>query len=88
MPQFIHVRSPKVAILPGEERELFNPGMWKEPLARYLREKLSGFGHRVSHCSCEDWGRRVSIDSAPIFHEDPDVTVPGVNDDATEPPAK
>lgn len=140
--QFIHVRSPKFARLPGEEAELVNPGLWGKALAQYVLEKLPLRGHSVSSYCCEDWGWLVCIENAPfafgvciwcggestdgllnfavtdsalgprkwswsrfsfvetapfvaklhedllaIFHEDPDVTVLGVNDDATEPPA-
>jgi hypothetical protein len=139
--KFIHIRSPKFSILPGEEAELVNPGMWGKALSLYLRENLPQRGYEVSFTGCEDWGWWVSIDNVPftfgvciwcggeskdgllnfavtdstlgprkwswlmfrfvdtvpfaeklhedllaIFREDPEVTLVGVNDDATRPP--
>ena len=38
MGNFIHIRSSKFPILPGEKEELVNDGMYGKALAEYLRK--------------------------------------------------
>jgi hypothetical protein len=64
--QFIHVRSPKFAALPGEEDELVNPGMFGKALSLYLQEKLAEKGHEVPTFNCEDWGWWVEVAGPPF----------------------
>lgn len=58
---FIHVRSPKFAVLPGEDAELVNEGMYGKSIAIYLEEKLKAAGYTVPFYCCEDWGWWVEI---------------------------
>jgi hypothetical protein len=44
MDKFIHIRSTKFPILPGEKEELVNDGMYGKALAKYLQEKLKKRG--------------------------------------------
>lgn len=53
---FIHLRSPKFPLLPGEEEELINEGMFGQALALYLCENLPPSGWKVSEPVAEDWG--------------------------------
>jgi hypothetical protein len=39
---FIHIRSAKFPILPGEDGELVHPGMYGKAHAHYLQERLIG----------------------------------------------
>ena len=43
-------------MLPGEEDELVNEGMFGKALALYLQETLPGAGYSVSSICAEDWG--------------------------------
>jgi hypothetical protein len=45
MEKFIHIRSAKFPILPGEKEELVNEGMYGKALAQYLQEKLRERGY-------------------------------------------
>lgn len=64
--KFIHIRSPKFTILPGEEAELVNPNMWGKAIALYLEERLPLYGYSVPFHVCEDWGWWVHINNAPF----------------------
>jgi hypothetical protein len=66
MEKFIHVRSAKFPILPGEEEELVNEGMYGKALAEYLQEKLRARGYLVPFYCCEDWGWWVELKDAPF----------------------
>lgn len=58
---FLHVRSPKFGILPGEEDELVNEGMYGKAFAQYLQKALAAEGYQTPFVSCEDWGWWVTI---------------------------
>lgn len=66
MEKFIHIRSPKFPILPGEEKELVNPGMYGKAIAQYLQEKLRDRGYEVPFFCNEDWGWFVKLKGAPF----------------------
>lgn len=66
MDKFIHIRSPKFQILPGEKEELVNEGMYGKALARYLQGKLKDRGYDVPFIGCEDWGWWVELKNAPF----------------------
>lgn len=65
MPEFIHIRSKKFPILPGEEEELVNEGMYGKALSNYLQEKLQSKGYDVPFVCCEDWGWWVRLEGFP-----------------------
>jgi hypothetical protein len=66
MHKFIHVRSAKSPILPGEKEELVNDGMYGKALAEYLQAKLKARGYDAPFICCEDWGWWVELKSAPF----------------------
>lgn len=66
MGKFIHIRSSKFPILPGEKEELVNDGMYGKALAAYLQDRLTERGHDVPFVCCEDWGWWVELRSAPF----------------------
>jgi hypothetical protein len=66
MEKFIHIRSSKFPILPGEKEELVNDGMYGKALAEYLREKLIDRGYDAPFVCCEDWGWWVELSTAPF----------------------
>ncbi len=66
MDKFIHIRSPKFPILPGEEEELVNDGMYGKALALYLQEKLKARGYDAPFICCEDWGWWIELKGAPF----------------------
>lgn len=61
MNKFIHIRSKKFPILPCEEEELVNPGMYGKALAQYVLEKLRSRGYDIPFVCCEDWGWWVEL---------------------------
>jgi|HubBroStandDraft_6_1064221.scaffolds.fasta_scaffold252529_1 hypothetical protein len=63
---FIHVRSPKFPILPGEDEELVNEGMYGKAFAQYLQARLIERGYKVPSICCEDWGWWVGIKGQPF----------------------
>jgi hypothetical protein len=75
MGKFIHIRSSKFPILPGEKEELVNNGMYGKALAEYLQAKLRNRGYDAPFVCCEDWswkGFRF-VDTSPWvekLHED------------------
>jgi hypothetical protein len=66
MGKFIHIRSSKFPILPGEKEELVNDGMYGKALAEYLQAKLKDRGYLVPFVCCEDWGWWVELQTAPF----------------------
>jgi hypothetical protein len=66
MNKFIHIRSSKFPILPGEKEELVNEGMYGKALAQYLQRKLKEHGYDASFFCCEDWGWWVDLKGAPF----------------------
>jgi len=66
MDKFIHIRSPKFAILPGEKEELVNEGMYGKALAQYLQGKLKERGYDAPFFCCEDWGWWIELKGAPF----------------------
>ena len=67
MQKFIHVRSLKFPILPGEKEELVNEGMYGKALAEYLQVKLKERGYDAPFVSCEDWGWWVELNAPFTF---------------------
>lgn len=59
--RFIHIKSSKFPILPGEDDEIVNEGMYGKALAEYLQAKLGENGHDVPFVCAEDWGWWVEI---------------------------
>lgn len=51
MDRFIHIRSTKFPILPGETEELVNQGTYSKALAMHLREKLIERGYVRKACA-------------------------------------
>ena len=66
MEKFIHIRSAKFPILPGEKAEMVNEGMYGKALAQYLQEKLKARGYEAPFFCCEDWGWWVELKNAPF----------------------
>lgn len=58
---FIHIRSSKFPVMPGEEDELVNEGMYGKALSIYLQECLASKGYQASGHICEDWGWWVGV---------------------------
>lgn len=53
---FIHIRSAKFPVMPGEEDEIINERMYGKALSLYLQEHLIEKGYQSSLYCCEDWG--------------------------------
>lgn len=53
MDRFLHIRSQKVPILPSEEDELVNDGMYGKSLALYLQSRLQDRGYMAPFICCE-----------------------------------
>ena len=66
MDKFIHIRSPKFPILPGEREELVNEGMYGKAVAKYLQARLRDRGYDAPFFCCEDWGWWVELRNAPF----------------------
>ena len=62
---FLHIRSTKFPILPGEEEELVNEGTYGKALAEYLADHLRTRSYDVPFTICEDWGWWVEIRGQP-----------------------
>ncbi len=58
---FIQIRSPMLRIMPGEDAELVNEGMYGKACAQYLKSNLAGRGYSVPFVACEDWGWYLGI---------------------------
>jgi hypothetical protein len=65
--RFVHIHSPKFALMPGEKDEVVNEGIYGKALAIYLKEKLTLRGYRIPFYCCEDWGWWVHIEGAPFL---------------------
>ncbi len=63
---FLHVRSPKLGVMPGEDDELVNEGMYGKAFARYLQDHLIENGYEAPDVVCEDWGWWVTISGLPF----------------------
>lgn len=63
---FIHIKSAKFPVLPGEEDELVNEGTYGKALAQYLEARLKDRGYDVPFICCEDWGWWVQIRGQPF----------------------
>ena len=66
MSKFIHIRSSKFPVLPGEEEELINEGTYGKSLAEYVQSKLRERGYDAPFVICEDWGWWVHLNEAPF----------------------
>ena len=66
MSKFIHIRSSKFPILPGEDDEIVNDEMYGKALSHYLQQQLSARGYSVPFFCSEDWGWWVEISDLPI----------------------
>lgn len=66
MEKFIHIRSAKFLVLPGEEDELVNEGIYGKAVAQYLQAKLRDRGYDAPFFCCEDWGWFVKLKNAPF----------------------
>lgn len=63
---FIHIRSPQFPILPEEEEELVNEGMYGKALVTYLQEHLTDRGYESPFVCCEDWGWWLELKGQPF----------------------
>jgi len=63
---FIHIRSAKFPVLPGEEDELVNEGTYGKALAQYLETQLKERSYSVPFVGCEDWGWWVEVKGFPF----------------------
>lgn len=63
---FIHIKSGKFPILPGEDEEIVNEGTYGKALSQYLQERLEARGYEVPFICCEDWGWWVEIWGNPV----------------------
>lgn len=63
---FIHIRSPKLRVLPGEDDELVNEGMYGKAFAEYLQTRLAQRGYQTPMVVCEDWGWWLTIAGLPF----------------------
>ena len=59
---FFHIRSTKLRILPGEDDELVNEGMYGKACAQYLQSNLATRGYSIPFVVCEDWGWWVEVE--------------------------
>ena len=66
MGSFIHVRSTKFPLLPGDMDEVLNEGMVGKALANHLVLKLSEWGYEAPFCCSEDWGWWVELAGFPF----------------------
>ena len=66
MDKFIHIKSSKFPILPGEKEELVNDGMYGKALAEYVQATLNDRGYDAPFVCCEDWGWWVELKTAPF----------------------
>ena len=66
MQKFIHIKSAKFPVLPGEKEELVNDGTYGKALAEYLQVRLDQRGYNAPFVCCEDWGWWVELKDAPF----------------------
>jgi len=62
---FLRVRSAKFTIMPGEDDDLVNEGMYGKSLAIYLQQELTKQGYEVPFYCCEDWGWWIELKGYP-----------------------
>jgi len=60
---FIHIKSEKFPVLPGEDAELVNEGTYGKALAQYLEARLRERAYEVPTYCCEDWGWWIRPDT-------------------------
>lgn len=60
--RFIHIRSGKFPVLPGEDAELVNEGTYGKSLAQYLEARLKERAYEIPFHCCEDWGWWVAVE--------------------------
>ena len=65
MGPFLRVRSAKFTIMPGEDDDLVNEGMYGKSLAIYLQQELTKQGYEVPFYCCEDWGWWIELKGYP-----------------------
>ena len=58
----IAIETEKFPILPGEEEELVNPGMYGKALCQYLERELPRQGIKVPFFCNEDWGWWLEVE--------------------------
>ena len=63
---FIQIRSPKLGVMPGEDEELVNEGMYGKAFAQFLQSGLSRRGYQTPVVVCEDWGWWVTVAGLPF----------------------
>jgi len=63
---FIHIKSAKFPVLPGEDDELVNEGTYGKALAQYLEARLTERSYKVDFICCEDWGWWMEIKGFPF----------------------
>ena len=78
--KFIQIRSGKFPILPGEDDEIINEGMYGKALGEYLRAELAKRDYEAPFVCAEDWGWWVEL-KAPFrlgvcIYSDPTHTTP------------
>lgn len=63
---FLHIRSSKFPVLPGEDDELINEGMYGKACAQYLQRALAHKGYQTPDVVCEDWGWWITVAGLPF----------------------
>ncbi len=58
---WLKIETDKFPILPGEEDEVVNEGMYGKALCTYLEKELPKFGVQVNFYCSEDWGWWVDV---------------------------
>jgi hypothetical protein len=66
MNTFMHIRSQRFQVSPGEDQEVVNEGMYGKAVAQYLQARLQGRGYEAPFICCEDWGWWVDLKGAPF----------------------
>ena len=80
MGKFIHIRSPKFPILPGEDDEIINDGMYGKALSEYLQSRLIERRYEAPFVCAEDWGWWVELRGAPFTFGVSIYALPETND--------
>jgi len=63
---FIHIKAPKLCVLPGEFKELCNDGIYGKSLSKYLQKQLTALGYSGPRLYCEDWGWWLGVTKASV----------------------
>ncbi|GHC68842.1 hypothetical protein [Roseibacillus persicicus] len=61
MSPFLHIRTEKFPVLPGEEEEIVNPGTFGKSFAQFIEGTLKRAEYDVPFIVCEDWGWWVEV---------------------------